>query len=194
MYWGPQRYRTPLLRGVAKALDAVRRTPRFEGEDQASPFFWGDLCKEHIRFVRGFAFARMDTHTLPPGRPYREPSTPWVNYWFTTSDCPDVHHFTRLVTAEAIESLARDGGVCILSTHLGKGFVRDNAVDPRVEATLTHLAELPGWFVPVSDILEHLLAGSTGNITRAERLQLELAHVLDRVIQRIASRRRVCAS
>ena len=187
IYWGTQRYRTGLLRRLATTFNCLRPGVSSEGSVEGSAYFWGDLCREHFRFVRGFSFARIDTRSLPPGGPYHDPMTPWVNYWFTTSDAPDVEHFKRLVARDGVERLARDGGVCILSTHLGKGFVRDGRIDPIVESTLRHIADLPGWFAPVSEVLEHLLERSGGIITPSQRLHLESAHVLDRVTQRFIS-------
>lgn len=185
LYWGSARYRMPLLRLALALAERLRGKRRYAGHVPGSPYFWGDLCRERFRFVRNFAFAEIDTLPLPPHGPYRLPDTPWVNYWFSTSDAPDAAHFRRLVTRESIDRLHRQGGVCILSTHLGKGFVRGGRVDPQVEDALRYLATLPGWFVPVSDVLEHLLAarGADG-ISRRELWTLEIRHLLDRVRSR----------
>jgi hypothetical protein len=182
LYWGAKRYAFPPLRLLARRGGRSRHHP-FDGEEEGSPYFWGDLCKEHCRFIRNFTFAVVDTETADPNGPYRLPSTPWANYWFSTSDAPDAAAFRELVTPERLDRLREAGGYCILSTHLGKGFVRDGAVDPVVAERLRYLSRMEdGWFVPVSQILEHLLARSgRETLSPLARLRLELRHALDRV-------------
>lgn len=185
VYWGAERYRTPLLRLPLALAERLAGKPRYGGHTPGSPYFWGDLCRERFRFVRNFTFTTLDTLSVPPHGPYRLPETPYVNYWFNTSDAPDAAHFRRLVTRRNIDRLHQEGGVCILSTHLGKGFVRGGRVDPQVEDALRYLATLPGWFAPVSDVLEHLLAWRPEDgISRWTRWALEVRHLADRVRSR----------
>jgi hypothetical protein len=179
LYWGPDRYRSAGLHMLARLMASFRRSPPYEGAVEGSPYFWGDLCLKHIRWVRGHAVARIDTSNIPPGRPYKDPTTPWVARWFTTSAARNVHHFRRLVTRAAIDRLVRNEGICILSTHLGKGFVHHGKVERDVEEILRYVARLPGWFAPVSQVLEHLEGESVVTITPWERLRLELAQLFD---------------
>jgi hypothetical protein len=104
-----------------------------------------------------------------------------VNCWFSTSDAADVRQFNLLLTRDSVDRLRAEGGVCIVSTHLGKGFARNGRVDPQVTDTLRYIATLPGWFAPVSEILEHFRAAAV----RLERPHLvqarqEIRHVVDR--------------
>ena len=111
---------------------------------------------------------------------------PYVNYWFSTTDAPDVWRFNQLLTKDGFDRLSSEGGVCIISTHLGKGFVRDGKVNDGVRSTLEYLAKLDGWFVPVSEILESLLKQtSNGKISRLGQLGMEWRHLLDHAKQRI---------
>ena len=184
LYWGHSRYQTAPFRGLSRLMKPKREGERgFDGESEGSPYFWGDLCREHFRFVRNLTFYDINTLRADPRTPYRVESTPWVQYWFSTSDAPDVDAFRRLVTPENIERLEAEGGVCILSTHLGKGFVRDGMVDPGVERALRDLAGRSGWFAPVSDILDHLLARRDDTRARPwfSLARLELAHAYDRI-------------
>lgn len=181
IYWGHKRYSNPVLQLLAGRARRHREVA-FEGEVASSPFYWGDLCREHFRFVRNFSFYELNCLKVDPLMPYRERQTPAVNYWFSTSDAPDATAFKRLVTRRRIERLRRERGVCIVSTHLGKGFVRDGRVDPGVEDILRFLAEQPGWFVPVSEILEELLKTAPRTArSRASLWRLELRHAIDRV-------------
>jgi hypothetical protein len=181
LYWGDERFRTPALRWAIKL--ARRRWRReYEGEVPESAYFWGDLCKQHVRYVRNWTFRRLNVLADDPHMPYRLTDTPHVNYWFSTADAPDAEAFSRLVTREALETLEREGGVCILSTHLGKGFARDGRVDPYLDEVLRYLVERPGWYVPVSDILDHLLEQRpTGPLGPVKLLQLESRYLWDRL-------------
>jgi hypothetical protein len=180
IYWGSRRYRNPLSR-LAHRIARSRTQPESSGEVEGSPYFWGDLCRRHFRFVRGLTW--YDVNTLARDRQlvYRLAWTPYVDCWFSTSEAADVHEFNRLVTRRSIDRLRAEGGVCIVSTHLGKRFVRNGRVDAQVEDTLRYIATLPGWFVPVSEILEHFRAAAP----RLERSYPahalhEIRHTLDR--------------
>jgi hypothetical protein len=181
IYWGAKRYRNPLLKLVHRA---GRRgaAPEFSGDDEGSDYFWGDLCRRHFRFVRGFTWYDVNTLRHDPELVYRLAWTPYVDCWFSTSDAANVNAFKRLVTRESVDRLRVERGVCILSTHLGKGFVRDGRVDPAVEDTLRYLASQPGWFAPVSEILEHF-RGATTRLDRPywRHAWYEVRHVVDRV-------------
>jgi hypothetical protein len=180
IYWGPSRYRNPLARLAHRGAHS-KTAPEFSGEVEGSPYFWGDLCRRHFRFVRGYTWHVVNTLARDPALVYRLAWTPYVDCWFSTSDAADVHQFNALLTRESADRLRAERGVCIISTHLGKGFVRDGRVDPRVEDTLRHIATLPGWFAPVSEILERFRA-ARGPLERPYRVHAwqEIRHVVDR--------------
>jgi hypothetical protein len=118
-----------------------------------------------------------------PEMPYRLAETRYANYWFSTADAPNVHAFNRLFSREEIDKLEEDRGVCIVSTHLGKGFVRNGELNARTANILEYLANKPGWFVPVSSILDYLLARNTnGNLGYLGRVRLEVRFLIDRGI------------
>lgn len=190
LYWGAHRYRAALLRFPLLAAERLARRPRFDGHDPLSMNFWGDVCRERFRFVRGFTFPVLNSGAIAPGGPYRLRSTPWVSHWFNTADAPDAAAFRRLVTRRAVDRLVAEGGVCILSTHLGKGFARGGTVDPAVEDALRHVAGHDGWFVPASAILEHQLATrGTDRINPLTRWGLEMRHLASILRARLASPR-----
>lgn len=180
IYWGRGRYRS-CVRHIS-ALAPLGNWGSFSGEDRSSPYFWGDICRERFRYVRNFTFGVLDVNQVDRYMPYRVGSTPYVNYWFSTADAPDVRSFRRLVHPSAIERLCDRGGVCILSTHFGKGYVSEGRVDSTVETTLRFIASLPGWFVPASEALDFLLELRRGpTLTTGQLLRLETRHVLDRM-------------
>ena len=186
LYWGSKRFRSVPLRMLGRALGR-RAGEAYEGDSEGSPYFWGDVCRDVITYVRNFTFERLDMRQVDPGMPYHLASAPWVKYWFSTTDAPDVHAFNRVLSPERIDRLAAAGGVCIVSTHFGKGFVKDGRVNPVTERLLRHLADKQGWFVPVSDILDRLVAAGRGRtLTPGELLRLELRFLMDRIKQRRA--------
>jgi len=183
LYWGHKRFQTTVLRQLFR-LARKETAQYFDGEVEGSDYFWGDICKEHITYVRNFTFTRINLLTVDPFMPYRLPQTRFVNYWFSTADAPDVDAFNRLLTVERIDQLEREGGVCIVSTHLGKGFSQDGKLNADTTEILRYLAGKPGWFVPVSDMLDYLLTyrNAAGGLTWKERLQLECRFVIDKII------------
>jgi hypothetical protein len=186
LYWGSNRFRSAPLRLLSRALGRGDGDA-YEGEREDSPFFWGDVCREVIQYVRNFTFDRLNMLEADPAMPYHVESAPYVRYWFSTADAPDCQAFNRLLTRERIDRLEADGGVCIVSTHFGKRFVKNGRVDPDTEKLLRYLADKGGWFVPVSDVLDRMLAAGRGRIlTRREVMRLELRFLAERIRRRRA--------
>ena len=178
LYWGQKRFRTGWVRGLVGLL---RKAPssHYLGEVEGSEFFWGDLCRERIRYVRNWTFPRLDMLEVNPDMPYRTSGTPYVNLWFSTADAPDVEAFVRLLTRQNIERLEAAGGLCIISTHLGKGFARGGSLDPRVRGLLEELERKPGWYVPVSQMLDYLVEtqGKGGMLGSWKTAMLEAQYI-----------------
>jgi hypothetical protein len=181
VYWGARRYQT-FVRLIARVFRPGGDQP-FEGDREGSDWFWGDLCAAHFRYVRNFTFRQINTLRADPHTPYRLPSTPYANMWFSGSDAPNADAAAALVTPASLDRLCAEGGACILTTHLGKGFVANGVVDPRVELALRHAASLPGWFVPVSELLDYLVEQGAGQaMSYMQLLALETRHALDRLM------------
>jgi len=65
----------------------------------------------------------------------------------------------------------------------------DGELDPGVDEMLRYLAAKPGWFVPVSEILDHLRAGrSDRNLSAFALARLELRFLTGQLIERLRSR------
>jgi hypothetical protein len=183
VYWGAERFRTPWLRALLRQFS--RTMDAFDGERPDSPYFWGDVCRERFDYVRGFTFSGLNALRLNPEMPYTTACTPYVRRWFSTTDAPDAKAFLHRVTPAALERLEAQAGVCIVSTHLGKGFVEDGRLRGDVDAVLTSLARRPGWFAPVSDILDHLRGSNDAPLGARALLRLELRYLADRVRSRV---------
>ena len=180
LYWGAERFRTPALRALLKRLQRRHPPGWFAGEVEGSPYFWGDACRETFRYVRNFTFRGLNVLAVNPKMPYQLESSPYVNYWFSTADAHDAQAFRRRVTRDALDRLEEEGGVCILSTHLGKGFAHDGRLHPEVDEVFGYLAAKPGWFVPVSTILDHLRERNPqGFLGSFDLLRLELRFLSD---------------
>lgn len=182
LYWGSKRFQSVLLRHLFR-LNRNDDRDNSEGEEEGSAFFWGDLCKQHIKYVRNFTFYRLNMLDMNPDMPYRLAKTPYVHYWFSTAEAPDVRAFNRLLSRDRIDRLVEDGGVCIVSTHFGKGFVRDGTLNPETAKILHYISDRPGWFVPVSDILDYLGVhrDRSPELGFLQRLLLECRFVADKL-------------
>ena len=133
-----------------------------EGHVATSPYFWGDLCQKHVDYVRGFTYPMLDLKPLGGSLLYRNPATPFVNFWFSSAHAFDVDEFTALLSPERQDALEREGGVSIVTTHVAKGFVQNGKVDRTARKVLEAMAARNGWFVPVSTLLDHLRAQGLG--------------------------------
>jgi len=184
LYWGSSRFQSRPLRLLSRALGRTHG-PVYEGEREGSPFFWGDVCRDVIQYVRNFTFDRLDTRQVDGAMPYHVSSAPYVRYWFSTADAPDGEAFNRLLTRRRIDRLAATGGICIVSTHFGKRFVRDGRVNAQTADVLRYLASKHGWFVPVSEVLDRLLTAGRGRtLTRGEVARIELRFLAERIMRR----------
>lgn len=184
LYWGRKRFATPLLRSLLRGLGR-NGADTFAGEQADSPYFWGDLCQQRFDYVRNFTFRALNMLAVNPEMPYHRSDCPYVRYWFSTADAPDAATFVRRLSTAALDRLETEGGACILSTHFGKGFVRAGRLDPAVDAILSYVARKPGWFVPVSTLLDHLRARRPDRpIGRLALLRLEVRFLIDALLDR----------
>jgi hypothetical protein len=157
MYWGPARFTRLAGAAFGVANRFLQRDVSFHGEVEDSPYFWGDLCRDRIDYVRNFTFEDIDTLARDPRMPWHDPRKPYVKYWFSSSDGSDGDKFCRLLDERAQDRLAERGGACIVYTHFAYKF-GDGALRPDFVRLVKRLATLGGWFVPASEILDHLRA------------------------------------
>jgi hypothetical protein len=181
LYWGEHRWSFPPYRwGFAMA-----RAYEFSGHLPESKYFWGDLAKRHIKYVRRFTFSDINLLRANPWMPYALDSMPYVNYWFETSNGGSIEDFDELLRPENLDRLEREGGVSLIYAHLGAGsFSREGRADPRFERRIKELTSRNGWFAPASEILDHL-SGQPGwqpDLSLRQRIHLETKFLLDRII------------
>jgi hypothetical protein len=156
MYWGGARL-DGLPRVLYRTVNRLMRRDRdFGGHVEGSPYFWGDACRERTRYVRNFVFENIDTLRCDPQMPYHDARRPYVRYWFSASSAPDYDAFCQILTPENQDRLAAGGGACILYTHFAFGFTENGRAKPQFRRLIERIAGMQGWFVPASDLLDHL--------------------------------------
>jgi hypothetical protein len=174
IYWGAARLKMPTSRVVYEIASWIRPAYVSKGHVEGSPFFWGDLCRERITYVRNFVFDDINLMTVNPSMPYHDPAKPYVSYWFSSSDGGNVERFNRITGEANQDRLEEQGGVCIMYAHFASGFVNGDRLNPRFEQLMRRLAKMNGWFVPVSELLDFLRRHKSDcNIPSAELATLE---------------------
>ena len=171
MYWGEARLSGP-ARLIYKAVTRGRK-PHY-GHIEGHPCFWGDVCRERIRYCRNFVFRTLNTLRACPFMPYTDPARPYVQAWFAASEGCNFDTFMTSCSDRALDRLEEEGGACVMYTHFGHGFVKDGQPEPAFVQRMTTLAARNGWFVPVGTLLEHLRTiRGVHVLTPAERNAME---------------------
>lgn len=193
LYWGSARVDQPLVRRLYDTL-AEHPAHYFEGHVEHSPYWWGDACARHVTYARNLTFVDINTGAINPSMPYADPARPLVPLWFSSSDADDVDEFNELLHPDHQERLEREGGFCIVATHLGKRFVENGAVHPVTRARLEALARRPGWFPTTGELLDWLASRRASHALPADewrRMQWRWARDLGirKVRQQLRKRR-----
>ncbi|MEQ1860611.1 MAG: hypothetical protein ABMA13_11810 [Chthoniobacteraceae bacterium] len=172
IYWGAAR-----LTGWRQTLYrlANRTAPRAEGHVEGSPYFWGDLCRERLSYVRNWVFRDIDTLAACPLMPYHDPARPFARAWYASAEGGNLASFNTLLHEKNQDRLAANGGACIVYAHFAKKFYDEGRLDERFVSLMKRLASLGGWLVPVSTLLDYLAAQNGGihQLTDRERAELE---------------------
>jgi len=155
IYWGEKRFCFNIFKTMYKA---IYRHPKnyFCGHDKKSPFFWADLCYKHFDYVRTFTFNNINLLNINHNLLYSNKYLPYFKSCFITSHANNVEEFNRLICIKNQDKLVKQKGICIISTHFGKGFIADNKLHPVTEKLLKQLSCRNGWFAPVSSVLDFL--------------------------------------
>jgi len=173
IYWGEHRL-TGIYRRIYNLATRGHYRAKYFGHVADHPYFWGDLCKERITYVRNFVFRHVDTLAMCPSMPYHDPRRPLVNRWYASSEGANLQSFNETLSERNQDLLVERGSACIMYVHFGHGFVEGTKLNPRFVTLMTRLAGLDGWRVPVRTVLDHIET-SRGPVTLsdAERTRLE---------------------
>jgi len=175
LYWGEHRLEHPLIRLGYNVATRFSRRCYFQGHVDESPYFWGDICKQEIKYVRNLVFDEINLDRVNPTMPYYDPGKPYVNSWYSSSEGDTVYSFCKMLREENQDRLAAEGGVCIMYTHFAKGFYQSGTLYPEFVRLMRRLVSMNGWFVPVSTLLDYLKSDRpTPTIPPAELRRMEL--------------------
>jgi hypothetical protein len=193
LYWGVGRLDDPILR-LAHRLVYRQGRGFYQGHCPGSPYWWGDLCREQIEYVRNLTFSEINLLRVNPSMPYRDPGRPYVRWWFSATDAEDVDEFNQLLQPERQRQLEAEGGVCIIATHFGKGFGGGGTAHPETRRLLELLAARNGWFPPVGELLDWLRAQhQSDGLPSREWRRMQWRWARDLLARRFAARRRTGA-
>ena len=182
IYWGNARL-TGIHEMLYNLLLLNRNKSKFQGHIESSPLFWGDMCRAKIKYVRNFVFKNINSLKMCPFMPYHDRDRPYVNYWFASSDGPEVHRFNSIIQTENQECLAAEGGACIMYTHLACGFYENGQIHPHFKFLMKRMSRMNGWFVPVNTLLDHILKiEGHREITPYERNRLEIRWLIHKLL------------
>jgi hypothetical protein len=182
MYWGADRLSQP-LKALYRLHQRRHRGSPQQGHIPSSPYFWGDLCQERIRYVRGFVFDDMNTLAACPSMPYYDPARPYVRGWFASTYASWIQHFLKCLSESRQDELEASGGACIIYTHFASGFQNGSRLDPRFTQLMRRLASKNGWFAPVSQVLDHIGAQrGVMRLTAAARQGIEWRWIIRKIM------------
>jgi hypothetical protein len=182
IYWGDARL-SGSWRLAYNLLTRGRRRGFFQGHCKDSPYFWGDICLQHIEYVRNFITGDINTLKASPWMPYHDERRPFVKQWFSSSEGPEVHSFLRTISERNQDRLEAEGGACIMYTHFADGFQdARGAVHPRFKQLIERMSKKNGWFVPVAILLDHIRKCRGEHVlTSAQRTRMERGWLLHKL-------------
>lgn len=182
IYWGPHRL-SGSRRFIYNTLTYFKKNKFYKGHEESSPYFWGDLCKQYVTYVRNFVFSDINTLKCCPYMPYQDNTKPYVNYWFSSSEGNNVKMFNKCISNKNQDRLEQEGGACIMYTHFADGFCENGKLSEKFKEQMERLSKRDGWFVTVSTLLDFLKKENKNQvITKKQRAELEWKWLLDKLI------------
>jgi len=181
IYWGSNRFS-----GIIKLIYKLKRNSILSlGHDENSEYFWGDLCKKHIKYVRNRTFNGINTLKEDKRLVYREKGKEeFSNYWFSSSDGMRLKPFLELLTKENIDKLEKEKGLCIVYTHFAYDFVDENGnLNEEFKKAIDYIASKNGWFVPAGEILDYVLADKEYKPSKLYEMIMDIKWFIERVVK-----------
>ena len=182
IYWGAHRL-SGSRKIIYNILTKFKQNKYYEGQDVTSPYFWGDLCKEYVTYVRNFVFSDINTLKCCPFMPYQDSSKPYVNYWFASSEGNNVEMFKKCISNQNQDRLEAEGGACIMYTHFADGFCQNGKLSDQFRKQMERLSKKNGWFVPVTTLLDFLKKNNKIQVINSkQRRALEWKWLFDKLV------------
>ncbi len=151
LYWQQRAIAGGPLRSLMNVLAAGHQC---SGEDPGSRYFWGDVCRERVQFLRLFRTPRINTLGVNPSMPYFETAKPYVRGWFTITD----RRLEECTSPEALAMLSHENGLCLTRQHLSR-FAEPGprGVTVEFEQAMRRLRGAPDvWSATAGAVLERL--------------------------------------
>lgn len=181
IYWGAHRL-SGLRKILYNMLTGFKKNRFYEGQDESSPYFWGDICRDNITYVRNFVFSDINTLKKCPYMPYRDKSKPYVNYWFASSEGNNAEKFNKCISQKNLDRLEKEGGACIMYTHFADGFCKNGKLSEKFKSQMYFLSQKNGWFVTVSTLLDFLKSqNKTYLLDEQQKAKLEWKWLTDKI-------------
>ena len=189
IYWGEERFQFNIFKQIYRLLNP-KKSNYYSGGEKKSPYYWSDIYQEHFDYTRTFTYHNINLLNIINKLPYRIKSRPILNSCFFTTDADNVEEFNKLLCIKNQNKLVKERGICIISTHFGKGFVKDNELHKETKYLLAKLATRNGWFVPVSVAMDFLKnRGKNGYINDFALFILEFKWFLHTVKRRFKKKK-----
>ncbi len=182
IYWGAYRFSGP----VRKIYGLLRKSVRSYGHEKDSNYFWGDLCKAHVKYIRNRTFNGINTLREDHRLVYRETGKDaYSNYWFSSSDGMRLRPFLNILTKKNVDNLVRQRGCCILYTHFAYEFVdQQGNLSGEFKQAIDYLATKNGWFVPAGELLDYVLENKEYKPSKLYELWMDIKWLIERVIKK----------
>lgn len=182
IYWGVYRFS-----GIVRKLyGCLQKKVRSLGHQKDSEYFWGDICKNRIKYIRNRIFNGINTLKEDQRLVYREcGKEDYSNYWFSSSDGMRLKPFLNILSKKNVDKLVRQKGCCILYTHFAYEFVDEQGnLNEEFKAAIDYLSAKNGWFVPASTLLDYVLADKEYKPSKAYELWMDIKWLIERVIKK----------
>jgi hypothetical protein len=184
IYWGEVRFIFPF-----NYIYSFFNKKTYYGEIENSPFFWGDIVKKHIKYIRSHTFYDINTIKSDPYMPYIENrKSKYSNFWFSSTDALNLNSFNNMVSSNNIDKLIYENGISIIYTHFASGFVKNGQLNKEFETNIEYLSSKNGLFIPVSELLDLLLEKKyykNLTISSFEKFKLDFRFFYQRIIKKL---------
>ena len=148
-----------------KLFEKITDNSDYQGHIENSPYFWGDIASEKIKYTRLPFHTIPDVNTLKlnPGMPFYDSKRPYVNYWFSSSDGANCDKFVNLLSGTNVSRLKKEKGACLIYTHFANGFAEERngeyQLNRRFVEVIMNLCDYSSvWLPAASELLDRLLA------------------------------------